>query len=167
MLADKNLYFNPLYSSEGPAIYGVINTAMIAFTAVALDPATEDPKTLIAANGVRGWFIERDVILNDQAGRDRLLREQVFGNELTPPFRVGQPLTAVWYPWVDVEHADYLDASLTGATAADTPVCFKAGKFADQTAVGNENFEVVGYIRRVLTERDGANDGRFEIEMLR
>jgi hypothetical protein len=166
-IADSNLFFQPLHktSVDDPVIYGVISTAMTAFTAVMLDPSVEDPKTLIAANGIQGFFVERDIIADDQAGRDRLLREQVFNNEITPPHRVGNTVTAVWYQRIAVESTDYLDASLTAGTADNTPVCFKAGKIADQTA--NPLFEIVGYIRRQVTVLDSANAVRFEIEMTR
>jgi hypothetical protein len=165
--AESNLFFQPLHktSHDDPVIYGEVNTAMPAYTAVMLDPAIEDPKTLIAANGIQGFFLERDVIADDTAGRDRLLREQVFNNEITPPHRVGNTMTAVWYQRVAVESTDYLDASLTVGTADNTPVCFKAGKFADQTA--NATMEIVGYVRRKITVLDGDNAVRFEIEMTR
>ena len=160
--ADANLLFRAVSYPVGH-IHGVVATAMVQFAPVMLDSSVEDPNTLIAANDIsRAYFLDRETILNNQAGQDRILREQVFGNELTPPYLVGQQVTAVKYEWIQVEGSDLVDASLTAATAAETPVCFKAGKIADQTA--NNTLAIAGYVRRVLTALDAGSDGRFHIQ---
>lgn len=144
-------------------IYGVVAVPMVQYQLVRIkDQAAPE---LEIGSGGRAWFLAEEVIAKDQAGQDRVLRQQIFPHKgVREPRFVGEVVSAIRARRIVVEGATWLN-NITGGTTADTALKIVSGKFEPQGGTG----EICGYIRRAgLAVLDSANSatGRHEIELI-
>jgi hypothetical protein len=140
----------------------------IAFTAprgfgMQVDPADEGK--LIAANGVSGFQLERDVVgdTTDAEVNARLL-ETILPTGFAKPYVKGATVSARRVTRMQAEGNDVILTSGTGAVSGSTPINAKLGYKNGKLYVAQSGDEVAWIVRRQLTAEDSANAFRLELE---
>lgn len=151
----------PIYEDAPP--YGIVNEAL-SMNALVQQKSGTDPvelgKAAPTGDGVSALFLQNEVIADDQAGRDKLLNQHIFRDNIKAPVRVGHTCTAIRAKRVRVESDTWIDsANLNGATAINTEITVKNGKFT----VAGANDVVAGRLELQLTPLVAANVFRLEI----
>ena len=132
-----------LQADNSEVIHGVAGFNALTGNGVTFDPT--NPANLALASGTRAFVLERDIV-------DEIpLEETVFGLHIKTPVKKGTEATARRVKLLEVEGAERIVVSGTGAittgTAAQTGLEWNAGKLRVAQA-GNE---VAGYLRAQLT----------------
>lgn len=132
-----------LQSRDSEVIHGIADFIAYEGNGVRLDPT--DTKKLALASGVRAFVLQRDVV------SEISLQEDVFNLNFTTPTKRGLEATARRVTMMEIEGAERLLPSGTGAitpgTAADTALEWDSAKLR----VRQGSNEIAGYLRAQLT----------------
>ena len=126
--------------SHSEGISGLVLTAMALGTLVAYkqDGAAGDPRTLVAASGVRGFVLTQDV-LSQEDWEAYAKAEAQFPTSVRSKLPVGSPASALGWDFIEAEGADGLDASIVEfvpnqpVTTNNGKLCLWDGYLADRT----------------------------------
>jgi hypothetical protein len=148
-----------LQARDSEVIHGVANFNALEGNAVIIDPT--NVLNLALATGTRGFVLQRDVV-------DAIsLEESVFGLNLKAPTKKGTEATARRVTLLEVEGAERLSPSGTGAITADTAAHTALEWNAGALRVAQVGSEVAGYLRAQLTPLyPEAGTARILVELL-
>ncbi len=163
----KNADYQILDADDSKTITGLLNTAQPEGICVALngDPADEDQRELILADGVRAHVLQRAAVA--AADKDHLREDRNVTN-FRPPVIVGEASTAIRPRRMEVEGPALVDKDtatrlLDGATPLDTELTTLAGKWAIRNTPASQ--ELAGWLRQIKAPVTTANGERFLIEV--
>lgn len=143
-----NTKYKPLAVDNNDVIHGIINSLAVCGQGVALNPSNTGE--LILATGVRPYHIERDV------KAEISLEEHVFMPNILTPVKLGTEVSARRVTQLEVEGADYIVKSGTGAITTGTAAHTELGMTDGKYRVKQSGDELAGRLRAQLTpEEDG------------
>jgi hypothetical protein len=130
---------------------------------VEVDPSDEDK--LILANTAAGFVLERDIVGNTtDAEVDARLLETIMPTGFTKPYVLGATVSARRVTRMQLEGADVLLTSGTGALSGSTTAGTQLGYANGRLRVAQTGDEVAYIVRRNLDPEDSANTFRLEVE---
>lgn len=130
-------------------IHGVIPFEALRNAAVVLDPAT--PGSLLVADNVRGAYL-----LDRPSLTVIPLEQHIFSPDLVTPVLVGHEATATRVRAIEVEGAEYLIQSGTGAVTTGTAAQTELEWFTGKLRVRQGTNAIAGKIDLQLTPEEGA-----------
>lgn len=124
-----------------------------------------DNTKLVPADGVDGYVLERDMLGNttDAEKNANILAAAWPDNSFARPYVEGATVSARRATRMELEGADVLLTSGTGALSGSTPVKAKLAYKLGKLRVAQTGDEHVWTVRRQLAPEDSANTFRLEI----
>jgi hypothetical protein len=139
-----------------------------AFTAprgfgVQVDPA--DETKLIAAHLTSGFQLERDIMdaSTDAGGNARIL-ETLLPTTFAKPYILGATVSGRHATRMQLEGADLINTSGTGAVSGSTPSTTPLSYFNGKLRVAQGGDQTAFIVRRQLAAEDSSNAFRLEVE---
>ena len=143
-------------------IHGVLDGVYPRGTGLMLDPlvaATDGPSNLIPAEGVAGYILERDMIDPSAPGAQNamLVQQELGDGSFVAPYRKGSTVSARRVTRMELEGADVILTSGTGAVTVNTPANTELGYAMGKLRVRQGSDELAFILRAQLPPEDPAN----------